>query len=179
MSNKYNLNPGARHFLPFSYSQGNHLQYSYHQNNIYCKQELDIAGTCFSYVEVRQLDEDDKSELDALASNDYIEPMRIFGRSSYVVYEKWDLDELYETFRQCSLNIEELRRSFQNAAPGSDEYRDAEALLDYNYEDRSDALGKIEHIIGCHNKASGYDPKTGKVRPIDVAAGSGEAGGHR
>lgn len=163
MSNKYNHIPGSCHFLPFFSGDNCSLHYSYTDDHMYCLKSLHVAGDRFEFVEVRPLDENSKSQLDAMAANDYISAMRQFGSlpRSHAAPEK--LDELLYGYRLSAKNASDLRDSLRTMEPGSEEHFDIEAQLDLNSETRDEELRAIETILAGFNRESGYDPKTGAV----------------
>lgn len=177
MSNKYNLIPGACHFEPFSTGNDVLLQYSYTNDDMYCKTRQVIGDAEFEYVEVRPLDtyEDDedegtgsKSQLDAMAANDFIRPMYLFGDLPGDEGAHEELNELFHSYCLSVASASELRESLEDLDPESEEYADVEALLEFNSEDMREARVSIERIIGRFNRDSGYDPKSGTVQ---VSAG--------
>lgn len=165
MSNKYNLIPGSCHFLPFFSGEDCNLHYSYTNDHMYCLKCLDVAGARFEFVEARPLDEDSKSQLDAMAANDYICAMRHFGSLSkgHAAHEK--LDALLYGYRLSAQNESDLRDSLRTMEAGSEKHLDIEAQLDLNSKTMSEELRAIEEILAGFNRESGYDPRTGAVEP--------------
>jgi hypothetical protein len=132
---------------------------------MYCLTCLDVAGARFEFVEARPLDEESKSQLNAMAANDYISAMGLFGSlpMSHAAHEK--LDELLYGYRLSAKNASDLRDSLRTMEPGSEEHLDIEAQLDLNSETRMEELRAIEELLAGFNRESGYDPKTGAVEP--------------
>lgn len=165
MSNKYNRIPGASHFLPFFSGEDCNLHYSYTDDHMYCLTFLDVAGARFEFVEARPLDEDSKSQLDAMAANDHICAMQHFGSLPNCHAEHEKLDALLYRYRLSAQNESDLQDSLRTLEAGSEEHLDIEAQLDLNSETMREELRAIEEILVGFNRESGYDPKTGAVKP--------------
>lgn len=165
MSNKYNRIPGASHLLPFFSGEDCNLHYSYTDDHMYCLTCLDVAGTRLEFVEARPLDEDSKSQLNAMAANDYISAMRLFGNlpKSHAAHEK--LDALLYGYRLSAQNESDLQDSLRTMETGSEKHLDIEAQIDINSETMREELRAIEEILAGFSRESGYDPKTGAVEP--------------
>lgn len=166
MNDKYNLIPGACHFLPFFSGNYTYLHFSYTDKHMYCRREQEVAGTRFDFVEARPLDEDSENQLDAMASDDYIGPMYLFGKLPSDRRALADLEELFRRYSLCCTNESDLRERRKDMESGSDQYIEAEALLEFNSEEMSEVLARIEALLARVNQASGYNPKSGKVEPL-------------
>lgn len=154
----------ATSFIFFS-GEDRNLHYSYTDDHMYCLERLDVAGTRFEFVEARPLDEDSKSQLNAMAAHDYISAMRLFGSlpKSHAAHAK--LEELLYGYRLPATNATDLRDTLKNMEPGSEEHLDIEAQLDLNSETMCEELRAIEELLTGFNRESGYHPKTGAVEP--------------
>lgn len=164
MNDKYNLIPGACHFLSFFSGNDTHLRFSYTDKHMYCRRVQEVAGTRFDFVEARPLGEDSENQLDAMASDDYIGPMYLFGNLPSDRRALADLEELFRRYSLCCTNESDLRERLKDMESDSDQYIEAEALLEFNGEEMSEVLARIESSICEFNRASGYDPKSGTVK---------------
>lgn len=168
MSDKYNLLPGASHFLPFSWGSNKHLHYSYTKEKMFCKQKQYAGDEVFEYVEVRDLDEDEYEQLDAMSASDYVGPGRIFSKLPAENREASEqLDELVNSYRTCVIEHEELQQTFKQTDLGPDDHANAESSLEFLSENIAEAEHEIRTIIQELNRQSGYDPETGKIRGCD------------
>lgn len=162
MTDKYNFLHGASHFLPFSWGTDNHVQYSYTKTQMFCKQRLDAGDCSFEYVEVRDLDENDKEQLDALSAGDFVEPGRIFNRRG-VGYVTHRLDELVGSYRQSAAALERLIECLRDMDSNSEEYTSIDGDITAICEDMSETENEIRDIIHGLNLDSGYNPETGEI----------------
>jgi hypothetical protein len=160
MSKKYNLLPGASHFLPFSFGESTHLHFSYTETTMYCKVEVMVNDRAVAFVEARELEEESKASLDAMASDDYIGPMRVFADLSGEHKKSRDLDELLSSHKFLARADEDLRESMKDLDPQSEEHLEVCALHDYNNEESFEIRIEIERIIDSFNRTSGYNPES-------------------
>jgi hypothetical protein len=163
MSNKYNLIPGACHFLPFFSGEDANLHYSYTADYMYCLEKLNVAGTQLKFVESRPVDEDAKSQLNAMASDDYMSAMHLFGSLPKDHKAHAELNELLYGYRLSATNEKNLQDSLKNTEPGSEGHLDIEAQLDLSIETMREQMRAIENIVNRFNRNSGYNSKTGTI----------------
>jgi hypothetical protein len=165
MSKKYNRLSKACHFQPFSFGERNHLHYSYTPEKMYCKNEISTDDDSFIYVEARELDEESKQQLNAMAEGDQIGPMQIFeglpgdGPSSEY------FQELLYRYRMTTTELAELHEELKPQELDSDDYLNIEASIDIAHEERREIVTGIELTITAYNTESGYDWKTKEIPP--------------
>ncbi|OAD42694.1 hypothetical protein LPB72_07235 [Hydrogenophaga crassostreae] len=157
MSKKYNHLSKACHFQPFSFGERNHLHYSYTSEKMYCKNEISTDDDSFIYVEARELDEESKQQLNAMAAGDHIGPMQIFEGLRSDAPSPEDFQALLYRYRMTTTKLEELRDELKFEELDSDEYFDIEANIDITHQDKSEITIEIELMITAYNKESGYD----------------------
>lgn len=160
MSKKYNLIQGASHFQPFSPAENIHLHFSYTDTTMYCKEEVILEDNCVAFVEARPLDGESRAALDAMASDDYIRPMSIFAGLPGEHKACHQLDDLLSRYKHLAVAAADLRQQLEDLQPESEEFGDVAALLGFNSDERSEAMGEIERIVGGFNRTSGYKPKS-------------------
>jgi hypothetical protein len=163
MTTTYNRLPGASHLMPFAAGPDIHLQFSYTASSMYCKKRVKIDDEVFEYVEVRELDEESKSLLDAMPADDYVAPASHFSGLSG---DERTLEALNEAFRQFRLVADErarLRDELNELEVETDARQEVECQLEIVNDDASEVLSDIAQAIKVLNQASGYDPKAGTV----------------
>jgi len=166
MSEKYNLLPGASHFQPFFWGQETHLQFSYTDTNMYCRTKVDIGDEFVTYVEMRPLDEALKQDLDAMASDNFTAPMQLFEKLPCDHRACERLEEQFYCYRLAASAATDLLEELKNLDPESDERGNIEALIDFNGEEKHEAMREIEKIIEGFHGLSGYDPKSGTIQVL-------------
>ncbi|MDO9252938.1 MAG: hypothetical protein Q8S71_10900 [Hydrogenophaga sp.] len=159
MSKKYNQLPGASHFQPFFSGESIHLHFSYTETTMYCKVEVMVDDRAAAFVEARELEEESKASLDAMASDDYIGPTGVFANLSGEHKKSSELDELLSSHKFLARAAEDLRESLKDLDPQSEEQLEVAALMDYNNGESFEARVEIERIIDSFNRTSGYDPE--------------------
>lgn len=160
MSKKYNLLPGASHFQPFFSGENIHLHFSYTDTTMYCKEEVVVNDSSVSFVEARLLEGELKAALDAMASDDYIGPMRIFGDLSGDHNACHQLDGFLSNHRLLTATAADLCERLEDLDTESEEHGDLDALLGFNSDESYEAVTKIKKIMDSFNQISGYDPKS-------------------
>jgi hypothetical protein len=164
MSKKYNLLRGASHFLPFFWGEDIRYQYSNTSTNMYCHKSENVGGTVFTFVEMRPLKMKERQSLDAMASNDFIAPTRLFAELPDNGPAHHDLEKQFDIFRLAASAISELLAEVSDSDPESEERMNIEALIECIDEEKYNALNEIEKIINEFNQLSGFNLESGEIQ---------------
>lgn len=164
MTDKYNLLPGARHFMAYFAGPDIRLHFSYTSSRMYCKHSVHVEDEVFEYVEARRLDDDSESDLDAMAADDYIGAASYFSRLLCDGQTNVELEEGFDELRSARRGLKRLWQELEGLEADSDEYLHVDALRDMLLEETSDVRSKVERILSTFNQDSGYDPQEGTIR---------------